>query len=136
MKPLQDPFYLGKKIAESMYKETKNIIIDFHAEATGEKRALGLYLSEYTTAFIGTHTHVQTADERIINSKTAYISDAGMVGSMDSVIGIKKEEIIKHFLLSIPYRFKVAKENIVANCVIVNFDEKTGKAHSIIRYNF
>ncbi|MCK4252188.1 TIGR00282 family metallophosphoesterase [candidate division WOR-3 bacterium] len=136
MKPLQDPFSIGKKIAESMYKETKNILVDFHAEATGEKRALSLYLSEYTTAFIGTHTHVQTADERIINSKTAYISDVGMVGSMDSVIGVKKEEIIKHLLLSLPQRFKVAKENILANCVIIDFDEKTGRAYSIIRYNF
>lgn len=136
MKSLEDPFKIGKGIAEAMQKETKNIFVDFHAEATSEKKALGFLLAEYATAIIGSHTHVQTADEQIINGKTAYITDVGMVGSTDSVIGVKKEEIIKHFLLSIPQKFKLAKENIVANCVIIDFDEKTGIANSIVRYNF
>jgi len=136
MKAINDPFIIGKKIAEDMQKETKNIFIDFHAEATSEKKAFAFYLSEYTTAIIGTHTHVQTADEQIISGKTAFITDVGMVGSVDSVIGDEKEDIIKFFTLSMPQKFRVAKENIVANCVIIDFDEKTGIARSITRYNF
>lgn len=136
MKAIDDPFTIGKKIAEDMQKETQNIFIDFHAEATSEKKAFAFYLCEYATAIIGTHTHVQTADEQIIKSKTAFITDVGMVGSIDSVIGDEKEDIIKFFTLSIPQKFRVAKENIVANCVIIDFDEKTGIADSITRYNF
>jgi len=136
MRPLEDPFKYGRVIVEKIHQKTKNIFIDFHAEATAEKRALGLYLSEYTTGIIGTHTHVQTADEQIINNKTAYITDVGMVGSLNSVIGDRQEEIIEYFLLQIPQKFKVAKENIFANGVIIEFDEKTGIAKSIIRYNF
>jgi metallophosphoesterase (TIGR00282 family) len=136
MKPLDDPFAIGRRIAENMYKETRNIFVDVHAEATSEKRALGMYLSEFVTAVIGTHTHVQTADEQIVNGRTAYITDVGMVGSMDSIIGNRKEEIIEHFVLSVPRRFVAAKENIAANCVIIDFDENTGVANSITRYNF
>ncbi len=136
MKPLDDPFAVGKGIAEEMRKDTPNIFVDVHAEATSEKRALGLYLSELVTAVIGTHTHVQTADEQIIKGRTAYITDVGMVGSMDSIIGNRKEEIIEHFVLSVPRKFVAAKENVVANCVIIDFGEKTGIAKSITRYNF
>jgi len=136
MNPLESPFVIGKKLAETMQDETNNIFIDFHAEATSEKRALGFYLSEYATAIIGTHTHVQTVDEQLVNGKTAYITDVGMVGSADSVIGVKKEEVIDHFLFTIPQKFRVAKENIVANCVIIEFDENIGRAKSIARYNF
>lgn len=136
MSALEDPFKIGKTIAQEMYKETKNIFIDFHAEASSEKKALGFYLAEYATAFFGTHTHVQTADEYIINNKTAYITDVGMVGALDSVIGVAKEEVIKHFIQSIPQKFKTGKNNIVANCVIIDFNEKTGGASSIVRFNF
>jgi metallophosphoesterase (TIGR00282 family) len=136
MKPLDDPFSNGERIVDDMQKETKNIFVDFHAEATSEKRALGFYLAGKVTAVLGTHTHVQTADEQIIEGKTAYITDVGMVGSTDSIIGNRKEEIIEHFLLAMPRRFVAAKENIVANCVIVDFNEKTGVANAITRYNF
>ncbi|UCG30916.1 MAG: TIGR00282 family metallophosphoesterase [candidate division WOR-3 bacterium] len=136
MKPLDDPFSIGMKIAGEMRRETHNLFVDVHAEATSEKRALGWYLSGLVTAVIGTHTHVQTADEQVINGRTAYITDVGMVGSIDSIIGNRKEEIIEHFVLSVPRRFVAAKDNIVANCVIVDFDEKTGVANSIKRYNF
>ncbi|MGB9722221.1 MAG: TIGR00282 family metallophosphoesterase [bacterium] len=136
MKSLDDPFRIGKKIAQEMQEQTKNIFIDFHAEATAEKRALALYLKDYATAIIGTHTHVQTADEHIIDNRCAYITDVGMVGSADSIIGDKKEEIIEHFVLQIPCKFKVAKENIVANGVIIDFDEKKGVSTRIIRFNF
>jgi hypothetical protein len=136
MKPLDDPFKIGERIVEELRKDTKNIFVDIHAEATSEKRALGLYFAGKVTAVLGTHTHVQTADEQIINGKTAYITDVGMVGSMDSIIGNRKEEIIEHLVLSVPRKFVAAKENIVANCVIVDFDEKTGAATAITRYNF
>jgi metallophosphoesterase (TIGR00282 family) len=136
MKSLDDPFRVGKKIAEQMLEKTKNIFIDIHAEATSEKRALAMYLAGTVTGIIGTHTHVQTADEQIISGKTAYITDVGMVGSADSIIGNRKEEIIDHFVLSIPRRFVPAKDNIVANCAIIEFNEKTGIATSIRRYNF
>ena len=136
MKPIEDPFKTGKKIIEEIQKQTKNIFIDFHAEATSEKRALSFYLCDYATGIIGTHTHIQTADEQIINQKCAYITDAGMVGSIDSIIGIRKEEIIAHFLLQLPQKFSVAKENIVGNGVIIEFDENQGIAKGIKRIIF
>ena len=136
MKPLDDPFKIGERIVEKLRKDTKNIFVDVHAEATSEKRAFGLYFAGKVTAVLGTHTHVQTADEQVIDGKTAYITDVGMVGSATSIIGNRKEEIIEHFVLSMPRKFVAAKENIVANCVIVDFDEKTGVATSIRRYNF
>ncbi|KPK63269.1 metallophosphoesterase [candidate division WOR_3 bacterium SM23_42] len=136
MKPLDDPFKVGRKVAEEIRIETSVIFVDMHAEATSEKRALALYLAECVTGIVGTHTHVQTADEQIINGKTAYITDVGMVGSVNSIIGNRKDEIIEHFLLSVPRRFVAAKDNIKANCVIIDFNEKTGAANVITRYNF
>lgn len=136
MKPLDDPFRIGEMLVSKALRETKNIFVDIHAEATSEKRALGLYLAGKVTAVLGTHTHVQTADEQIIAGKTAYITDVGMVGSLDSIIGNRKDEIIEHFVLSVPCKFIAAKENIAANSVIIDFDEKTGTATAITRYNF
>jgi metallophosphoesterase (TIGR00282 family) len=136
MRALRDPFAIGKECCERLLEQTKNVFVDIHAEATSEKKALALYLAEYATAVIGTHTHVQTADEQRINAKTAYITDVGMAGSTDSVIGLVKDDIIRYYLLSIPQKFKVAKENIVVNCVVVDFNEKTGTARSITRLNF
>jgi metallophosphoesterase (TIGR00282 family) len=136
MQAKENPFRKGRYIAEHMQNETRNIFVDFHAEATSEKRALGLYLAECVTGFIGTHTHVQTADEQLIDNKTAYITDVGMVGALSSVIGVNKEEVIDHYLLSIPQKFRVAKHDIVANSVIIDFDENNGQARSIVRFNF
>ncbi len=136
MSALRDPFAVGKECCVRLAEQTKNIFVDIHAEATSEKKAIAFYLAEYATAVIGTHTHVQTADEGVINTKTAYITDVGMAGSPDSVIGLVPDDIIRYYLLSIPQKFKIAKENIVVNCVVVEFDEKTGTAHSIARYNF
>ncbi len=136
MRPLENPFRVGRKLVETMRHETPNIIIDFHAEATSEKRALALYLSEYCSAVVGTHTHVPTADEQIINGRTAYITDVGMVGSRDSIIGDEKDDVISHFLLQVPHRFVPAKDNILANTVIMDIDENTGISRSITRYNF
>ncbi|MCX7994782.1 MAG: TIGR00282 family metallophosphoesterase [candidate division WOR-3 bacterium] len=136
MKSIDDPFRAGRKIAEEMMKVTKNIFIDFHAEATSEKKALAIYLSDYVTAVIGTHTHIPTADEQLIKNRCAYITDAGMVGSADSIIGMEKEGVLKQFLLQLPQKFKVAKENVIGNGVIIDFDEKKGIATEITRITF
>ncbi len=136
MQTLEDPLKVGKIVVQEVRKQTKNIFIDFHAEATAEKRALAFYLCDFVTAIIGTHTHIQTADEQIINGRCAYITDAGMVGSADSIIGVKKEEAVKHFLYNLPAKFKVAKENIMGNSVIIDFDEGPGIAKGIFRLNF
>lgn len=136
MQPKEDPLKIGRVIAEDLLKQTCNIFVDFHAEATSEKKSLGYFLSEIVTACLGTHTHVQTADEQILNDHTAYITDIGMVGSSDSVIGFKKDEITDYILFSTPQKFKVARGDIIANCVIINFDAQSGQAKSIIRYNF
>lgn len=136
MRPLENPFRTGRKLAEAMVRDTRNIIVDFHAEATSEKRALALYLSEFCSAVVGTHTHVPTADEQVVNGRTAYITDVGMVGGRDSIIGEEKEDVISYFLLQVPHRFIPAKDNIVANTVIIDIDETSGVSRSIIRYNF
>ncbi len=136
MRPLDDPFRTGKRILEEIQKHTKNIFIDFHAEATSEKRALTFYLCDYVTGIIGTHTHIQTADEQIINNKCAYITDVGMVGSINSVIGVRKKEIIDLFLFQIPQKFKVEKMDITGDGVIIDFDENTGTATGIRRIRF
>lgn len=136
MRPLDNPFRVGRRLAEAMIHETSNIIVDFHAEATSEKRALAWYLSDYCSAVIGTHTHVPTADEQLLANRTAYITDVGMVGSRDSIIGDEKEDVISHFLLQVPHHFIPAKDNIVANTVIIEINEETGIARSIVRFNF
>ncbi|MDI6736105.1 MAG: TIGR00282 family metallophosphoesterase [bacterium] len=114
-------------------EKTLNIVIDMHAETTSEKVAMGWYLDGQVSAVIGTHTHVQTADERILPQGTAYISDMGMTGPRDSVIGVKTEIILKRFLTQIPLRFDVAKGVGQLGGVVVEIDTSTGKAKSIIR---
>lgn len=136
MRPLENPFRTGRKLVEAMSRETSNIIVDFHAEATSEKRALAFYLSGSCSAVIGTHTHVPTADEQILAGRTAYITDVGMVGGRDSIIGEEKEDVISYFLLQVPHRFVPAKDNMAANTVIIDIDENTGISRSINRYNF
>ena len=104
-----------------------------HAEATSEKVALGWYLDGKVSAVLGTHTHIQTADEKILPKGTAYITDAGMTGPYDSVIGRKVEDVLQRFLTLIPTRFEVAENNIQLHGVFLNIDNKTGKAISIER---
>ena len=108
-------------------------MVDFHAEATSEKMALGAYLDGRVSAVLGTHTHVQTADERLLPGGTAYITDVGMTGSFDSVIGIRKELAVEKFLSQLPVRFEVAKKDIRINCVAIEIDEISGKALGIER---
>lgn len=133
MRCLRDPFTVGREILEQMRRETSIILVDFHAEATSEKRALGWYLDGLATAVICTHTHIQTADEEILPKGTAYLTDVGMTGSRDSVIGIKKEEAWHRFLYQTPCRFTPAKDNLWLNAVLIEADPATGKALSIRR---
>lgn len=128
---VSDPFKMAKDIAEKY--RGKSIVIDFHAEATSEKVALGLYLDGSVSAVIGTHTHIQTADEKILENGTAYITDAGMTGPNDSVLGVKKEIIIEKFLTQLPKSHKVASGEMIFNAVVVEIDTKTKKAKKIKR---
>jgi metallophosphoesterase (TIGR00282 family) len=133
---LDCPFRTVDRILEYVSGETPIIIVDMHAEVTSEKVAMGWYLNGRVSAVVGTHTHIQTADERILpDDGTAYITDVGMVGPRDSVIGVKKENIIERFLTGMPQKFTVAREDVWINGVVIDIDEKTGKASSIKRIN-
>jgi 2',3'-cyclic-nucleotide 2'-phosphodiesterase len=133
MSNLQDPFRTGEREVERLRRETPVVIIDFHAEATSEKIALAWHLDGKASAVIGTHTHVQTADERILPGGTAYITDAGMTGPIDSVIGVKKEQAIARFLYQTPHRFELPKGPVQLNAVSIDIDGETGKAVSVER---
>ena len=120
MNPLDCPFRTAEREIEKMGKKARTIIVDMHAEATSEKIAMGWYLDGRVSAVLGTHTHVQTADERILPEGTAYITDVGMTGPFDSVIGIKKESILQRFLLQIPNKFDIAKGDVRLQGVMVD----------------
>ena len=135
MKSLECPFLVADREIQRLKQETAIIFVDFHAEATSEKSALGWYLDGRVSALVGTHTHVQTADERILPQGTAFLTDAGMTGSFDSVIGMGKEETIHRFLTQLPSKFEVGKKDIRLNAVVIGVDEVSGKALSIERIN-
>ncbi len=128
---LSDPFNTSLNIINKF--PDKIIIIDFHAEATSEKMALANYLDGKAAAVLGTHTHVQTADEKILPKGTAYISDVGMTGPNDSILGIKKEIIIEKFLTQLPQSHKVASGDMIFNAVLITFDRERKKALNIER---
>jgi metallophosphoesterase (TIGR00282 family) len=127
------PFDRVREEIENVRKETPVVIVDMHAEATSEKVAMGWYLDGAVSAVIGTHTHVQTADEKILPNGTAYITDCGMTGPYDSVIGRKKEQILTRFITQLPTRFELASEGVEMHGVIVEIDGQTGKATGIER---
>ena len=133
MQTIDCPFQTAQYLLEKIHLETKVIIVDFHAEATAEKQAVSYYLDGRISAFIGTHTHVQTADEKILAEGTAYISDAGMTGPHDSVIGMKKEVSIRRFLMQTPQRYEMASDDVKFQGVVLEIDPSTGKAVSIDR---
>ena len=126
MSPLECPFRTAEQVLASLPKEVKVILVDMHAEATSEKQAMGWFLDGRVSAVVGTHTHVQTADERVLPGGTGYISDAGMTGPVDSVIGMKKEIILERFLSQRPQPFKVAAQNIQLQGVVLKID---GQGH-------
>jgi metallophosphoesterase (TIGR00282 family) len=133
MQPIDCPFTAAKNAITALKAKTNVIIVDIHAEATSEKKALGWYLDGDVSAVLGTHTHVQTADNEVLPQGTAYISDVGMTGPFDSVIGIKKDAIIERFLTQIPNKFDVAKNDVRLQGVLLDIDPASGKANSIER---
>lgn len=133
MKPMDCPFKTGRRAVESLQERTRLILVDLHAEATSEKKALALYLDGMVTAVIGTHTHVQTSDECILPKGTAFITDAGMTGPHDSVLGVQSEIIIENFLTSMPVRHKIADNFVRLEGVALSADEQTGKSVSVER---
>jgi 2',3'-cyclic-nucleotide 2'-phosphodiesterase len=133
MKPLDDPFALALTLVAELKKETPCILVDKHCEATSEKNAMGAHLDGKVSAVVGTHTHVQTADERILPGGTAFITDVGMVGPLDSVIGIRKELSIERFTTQRPSGFEVAKNLVYLQGVVIDIDDATGRARSIER---
>ncbi|MBO8170933.1 MAG: TIGR00282 family metallophosphoesterase [Bacillaceae bacterium] len=131
--PLDDPFRMMESILEEVRPITPLIIVDFHAEATSEKQAMGWFLDGKVSAVLGTHTHVQTADERILPGGTAYLTDVGMVGPYDSILGMDRDAVLRRFLTQLPVRFEVAKGRAQLNAVMLELDDKQGKALSIKR---
>ena len=133
MEPVECPFRMARQAIDELKEKTKIIIVDLHAEATSEKIAMGWYLDGLASAVIGTHTHVQTADERVLPQGTAYITDVGMTGPHDSVIGRKKEQILTRFLTQLPTRFEMADEDVQLNGALIEIDDNTGRANAIKR---
>jgi hypothetical protein len=134
MEPIDCPFICIQKEIELIADKTNIIIVDFHAETTSEKIAMGWHLDGKVSLVFGTHTHVQTADERILPNGTAYITDIGMSGPKDSVIGMNKENIIQKFITGLPQKLEVAKENVQIDGIVTEISVKTGKAVSIDRF--
>jgi 2',3'-cyclic-nucleotide 2'-phosphodiesterase len=136
MLSIDDPFAVVLKEIEKVRQRARIVFVDFHAEATSEKVAMGWHLDGKVTAVVGTHTHVQTADERILPKGTAYLSDAGMTGPHDSVIGVDVDAAVGRFLNAMPARFETATGNPRLNGVIVEADEATGLAVDIERISY
>lgn len=133
MEPIDCPFLVADRLLAEIIPITPIVIIDFHAEATSEKQALGWYLNGRVSAVIGTHTHIPTADERLLPGGTAYITDVGMAGGLNSVIGMKPEQALQRFLTSRPQRFEPATDGLMLSAVYVEIDPASGKALTIKR---
>jgi len=129
----ESPFRAGLELAKTLKKQCPIVIVDMHAEATSEKLAMGLYLDGKVSAVLGTHTHVPTADERILPGGTAYITDVGMTGPHNGVIGMKAQQVLSRFAMGIPSRFEVADGDLWLNGVLIEVDDSTGRARSIER---
>lgn len=130
---LDCPFRTADALVDSLSRETKCILVDIHAEATSEKAALGWYLDGRVSAVLGTHTHVQTADERILPQGTAYLTDVGMTGPRDSVIGMAREQVVERFISQLPVRFAVADGPAIFSAVSLEFDNFSGRATAVRR---
>ena len=130
---VEDPFRCVDELLENHGRLSPVIIVDMHGEATSEKVAMGWYLDGRASVVYGTHTHVPTADERILPNGTAYITDVGMCGPLDSVIGMEREVVIQGFLTQLPRQFEVAKDNVALQGIITEIDEKNGRAREIRR---
>jgi len=133
MDSIDCPFKAAERELEYLKAFAKVIVVDMHAEATSEKCALAWHLDGRVSCVLGTHTHVQTADERILPCGTAYISDVGMTGPYDGIIGVKREIVIEKFITHMPSKFEVAQGPVQFNAVYMDIDEKNGKTVSIER---
>jgi metallophosphoesterase (TIGR00282 family) len=133
MPPTDCPFRTADRLLDEIGNRTSVIIVDHHAEATSEKLAMGRYLDGRVSLVVGTHTHVQTADEQIFPGGTGYITDLGMTGPYDSVIGVESQLVIARFVRGLPIRYQTASENPRLHGVVAEIDERTGKAVSILR---
>jgi len=133
MPPLENPFLAALAEVKRLHQTTRNIFIDFHAEATSEKVAMARMLDGEVSAVVGTHTHVQTADEQIFPQGTAFLCDAGFTGPHESVIGREIEPVVQRFLTGMPQRFEVARERVLLQGALVDIDELTGRATRIQR---
>jgi 2',3'-cyclic-nucleotide 2'-phosphodiesterase len=130
---IDDPFQVVLREVEALRKRTRVVFVDFHAEATSEKIAMGWHLDGRATAVVGTHTHVQTADERILPKGTAYLTDVGMTGPHDSIIGVEIEPALNRFLTALPQKFETATGNPRLHAVVIEADEESGVATDIER---
>jgi 2',3'-cyclic-nucleotide 2'-phosphodiesterase len=133
MPTLENPFILALQEVRQLRQRTKMILVDFHAEATSEKIAFGRMLDGQVSAVVGTHTHVQTADEQIFPGGTAFLTDAGFTGPHDSVLGRETQPVVRRFLTAMPQRFEVAKGGVLLQGALIELDETTGKALNIQR---
>jgi metallophosphoesterase (TIGR00282 family) len=136
MPSIDCPFRTADRELARIPADVKVVLVDMHAETTSEKEAMGWHLDDRVSAVIGTHTHVATADEQVLPRGTAYITDVGMTGPHDSVIGMEKAAILKRFLDGLPARFEVAAGDVQMNCVLLDVDEATGRARSIERVRY
>jgi len=135
MDPIDSPFTMIDRIIDEIKEQTPIVLVDFHAEATSERVAMGHFLDGKVSGVVGTHTHVVTADERILPGGTAYQTDLGMVGPQDGVLGVDSEPILRKFTTGLPVRFEIAKGPVVCNGTVVTIDPETGNALDISRYS-
>lgn len=133
MNSLDSPFLVADRLLAGLAGKAKVVFVDFHAEATSEKQALGFYLDGRVSGVVGTHTHVPTADERVLPLGTAFQTDAGMTGPYESVIGMRTDKVLKRFLLQTPSSFEVAKRDVRLAGAVLDIDESTGRARGIER---
>lgn len=131
--PYDNPFPVIGSVLATLPPEVRVVLVDFHAEATAEKITMGRFLDGRVTVVVGTHTHVQTADEAVLPNGTAYITDVGMTGPHDSVIGVEFEQILPRFTMQLPTKTEVARNDVRLNAVLIDADEATGRARSIQR---
>ena len=133
MKPLESPFTVADRLLAELPDDVRVVFVDFHAEATSEKQALGFHLDGRVSAVVGTHTHVPTADERLLPGGTAFITDVGMTGPYHSVIGMRTDKVLYRFLHQTPGGFEVAKGDVRLAAVVIDIDESTGRARGVER---
>ena len=135
MPPCENPFYAADREIRKLGPDVRVIMVDIHCEATSEKQAMGRYLDGRVSAVFGTHTHVPTADDRILPNGTAFQTDVGMTGAYDSIIGFRQDEILEKFLMNTPRRMEVAKRDVRLVGALVEIDEESGRATAIRRIN-